>query len=31
MIFPVLSDVSEGYAAEEAGLQAGDTIVKMGK
>ena len=27
---PVLSDVSEGYAAEEAGLQAGDTIVKMG-
>lgn len=24
------SDVSEGYAAEEAGLQAGDTIVKMG-
>lgn len=27
---PVLSDVSEGYAAEEAGLQADDTIVKMG-
>lgn len=27
---PVLTDVSEGYAAEEAGLQAGDTIVKMG-
>ena len=27
---PVLADVSEGYAAEEAGLQAGDTIVKMG-
>lgn len=27
---PVLSDVSEGYAAEEAGLQGGDTIVKMG-
>ena len=23
---PVLADVSEGYAAEEAGLQAGDTI-----
>ena len=22
--------MSEGYAAEEAGLQAGDTIVKMG-
>lgn len=27
---PVLADVNEGYAAEEAGLQAGDTIVKMG-
>lgn len=27
---PVLTDVSEGYAAEEAGLMAGDTIVKMG-
>ena len=27
---PVLSDVSEGFAAEEAGLKAGDVIVKMG-
>lgn len=27
---PVLSDVIDGYAAQEAGLQAGDTIVKMG-
>lgn len=27
---PVLTDVSEGYAAEEAGLKAGDTIVKLG-
>lgn len=27
---PVLSDVTEGYAAEEAGLMAGDTILKMG-
>ena len=27
---PVLSDVIEGYAAEEAGLQAGDTLVKLG-
>lgn len=27
---PVLADVNAGYAAEEAGLQAGDTIVKMG-
>lgn len=27
---PVLSGVSEGYAAEEAGLMEGDTIVKMG-
>lgn len=27
---PVLVDVSEGYAAEEAGLQAGDTIIKLG-
>ena len=26
---PVLADVTEGYAAEEAGMQAGDTIVKM--
>lgn len=26
---PVLSDVIEGYAAEEAGLQAGDTLVKL--
>ncbi len=26
---PVLSDVIEGYAAEEAGMQSGDTIVKM--
>lgn len=26
---PVLSGVSEGYPAEEAGLQAGDTIVKI--
>ena len=26
---PVLSGVSEGYAAEEAGLQEGDVIVKM--
>ncbi len=27
---PVISDVMEGYAAEEAGMQAGDKIVKMG-
>ena len=27
---PVLSGVSEGYPAEEAGLAAGDTIVKLG-
>ena len=27
---PVLSDVTEGYAAQEAGLMAGDTIIKMG-
>ena len=27
---PVLSDVIEGYAAEEAGLAAGDTLVKLG-
>lgn len=27
---PVLSDVIDGYAAQEAGLQAGDTLVKMG-
>lgn len=27
---PVLSDVIEGYAAEEAGLEAGDTLVKLG-
>lgn len=27
---PVLSGVSEGYAAEDAGLMEGDTIVKMG-
>lgn len=27
---PVLSDVIEGYAAEEAGLQSGDVLVKMG-
>ena len=26
---PVLSDVIEGYAAEEAGMQSGDVIVKM--
>ncbi len=26
---PVLSDVIEGYAAEEAGLQSGDLLVKM--
>lgn len=26
---PILSDVSDGYAAKEAGLQAGDTIVKL--
>lgn len=26
---PVLADVTAGYAAEEAGMQAGDTIVKM--
>lgn len=28
---PVLTGVMEGYPAEEAGMQAGDTIVKMGK
>ena len=27
---PVLSGVIENYAAEEAGLQGGDTLVKMG-
>ncbi len=27
---PVLTDVIDGYAAQEAGLQAGDVIVKMG-
>lgn len=27
---PILSDVIEGYPAQEAGLQAGDKIVKMG-
>jgi len=27
---PVLSDVMEGYPAQEAGLQAGDEIVKLG-
>lgn len=27
---PILTDVIEGYAAEEAGLQAGDVIVGMG-
>ena len=27
---PVLSDVIEGYAAEEAGLQGGDTLVQIG-
>jgi len=27
---PVLTDVIEGYAAEEAGLSAGDVIVEMG-
>lgn len=27
---PVLTDVIEGYAAEEAGLQAGDILVKLG-
>lgn len=26
---PVLSEVTQGYAAEEAGMQAGDVIVKM--
>lgn len=26
---PVISDVIDGYAAQEAGIQAGDTIVKM--
>ena len=26
---PVLSGVMEGYAAEEAGLQAGDEIIRM--
>lgn len=26
---PVIGDVIEGYAAEEAGLQSGDTIVKL--
>ncbi len=26
---PVLSDVIDGYAAQEAGLQAGDTLLKM--
>lgn len=26
---PVISDVIEGYAAEEAGMQAGDEIIKM--
>lgn len=26
---PVIAEVSEGYAAEAAGMQAGDTIVKM--
>ena len=26
---PVIDDVIEGYAAEEAGMQGGDTIVKM--
>ena len=28
---PILTDVIEGYAAEAAGLQAGDTIVGMGE
>lgn len=28
---PVLTDVIDGYAAQEAGLQAGDTLVKMGR
>lgn len=27
---PVITDVLEGYAAEEAGMQAGDEVVKMG-
>ena len=27
---PVLTDVMDGYAAQEAGLKGGDTIVKMG-
>ena len=27
---PVLTDVIDGYAAQEAGLSSGDTIVKMG-
>ncbi len=27
---PVVSDVEQGYPAAEAGIQAGDTIVKMG-
>lgn len=30
VVKPVLSDVSPGYAAQEAGLQAGDEIIKMG-
>ena len=28
---PVLTGVTPGYPAQEAGLQAGDTIIKMGK
>ncbi len=27
---PILTDVIDGYAAQEAGLEGGDTIVKMG-
>ena len=27
---PILSDVIEGYAAEEAGLAGGDTLIKIG-
>lgn len=30
VVKPVLSDVTPGYAAEEAGLKAGDEIVRMG-
>ena len=30
VVKPILSDVTPGYAAEQAGLEAGDEIVKMG-